>query len=110
MTAIEFKRHVKKGGKVTLQLPPEFEDDEVRITVESVRRTEATPAEEIPWEDRPWTKEAIEALLRPNPSTLGEIAQSPEFGAWADLGIEDSQAWVDEVRRKEEERRKWPRD
>ena len=110
MTILELKAHVGKGGIVTLQLPPEFEDDEIRITVESINRAEATPAEEIPWEERPWTKEEIEELLKPHPTTLGEIMKSEYVGSWADLGIEDSQAWVDEVRRQEQERRRWPRD
>ena len=108
--AIELKARVGKGGIVTLQLPPEFEGHEVRITVESTRSSDATSTEEIPWEDRPWTKEEIEELLRPNPSTLGEIANSPEVGSWAHLGITDPVAWVEEVRRQEEERRRWPRD
>jgi len=108
--AIELKAHVGKGGIVTLQLPPEFEDDEVRITVESTRGSEATSTEEIPWEERPWTKAEIEELLTFKGQTGAEIASAPEVGSWAHLGITDPVAWVEEVRRQEEERRKWPQD
>jgi len=107
---IELTAKVGKGGIVTLQLPPEFEDDEVRITVESTRGSEATSTEEIPWEERPWTKEELEALLTFKGQTGAEIANSPEVGSWAHLGITDPVAWVEEVRRQEEEERKWPRD
>lgn len=108
MSTIELKAHVGKGGIVTLQLPADFEDDDVVIMVS--RAKPAPAADDVPWEERPWTKEEIAELMKSNPKTLGEIAQSPEFGAWADLGIEDSQAWVENVRREEQERRRWPRD
>ena len=105
---LELKVHVGKDRKVTLELPPEFEDDEVRITVESTRRAETT--QEIPWEERPWTKEEIEELMTFKGQTGAEIASAPEVGSWAHLGITDPVAWVEEVRRQEEERRKWHQD
>jgi len=106
---IELTATVGENDEITLRVPSELRGQEVKVRIEPAHPAEQQP-DEVPWEERPWTKEEIEELLRPNPSTLGEIARSPEFGAWADLGIEDSQAWVDEVRRQEEERRKWPRD
>jgi hypothetical protein len=108
MSTIELKAHVGKDGIVTLQLPPDFEDGDVTITVS--RAEPAPTVEDVPWEDRPWTKEEIAELMKSNPMTLGEILQSESVGSWADLGIEDSQAWVDEVRRQEAERRRWPRE
>ncbi|MCU0475593.1 MAG: hypothetical protein MUC99_05715 [Anaerolineae bacterium] len=42
----------------------------------------------------------IERLLHGTPKTGAEIARSPDIGAWGDLGIEDSAAWVDELKAK----------
>lgn len=105
MTTIELTATVSDTDEITLRVPSEFRGQKVHVRIEP-----AEQSEERSWEERPWTHDEIEDLLRPNPSTLGEIASSPEFGAWADLGIEDSQAWVDDVRRQEEERRRWPKD
>jgi len=106
---IELTAKVGKGGLVTLQLPPEFEGHEVRITVESIRRTEPS-TDEIPWEDQPWTKEEIQELLKFEGKSGAEIAKSDAIGGWAHMGITDSVAFVEELRRREAKRREWPRD
>ena len=97
-----------KNREIKISLPADFPAGKIRVTVESA---EAAPAaEDVPWEERPWTTEEIAELMKSNPMTLGEILKSESVGSRADLGIEDSQAWVDEVRRQEAERRRWPRD
>ena len=107
MTEIEFKAHVPKNGKLTFELPEEFHEAEVEIHVKSLPHISDDDASS---DERPWTDEELKEFQQFEGKTGAEIASSPEVGAWSHLGITDSQEWVEEVRRQEEERRKWPRD
>ena len=88
MVMIELSAEVTEERELTVKLPGGFPLGQVRIIVEAV---EAEAEETISFQ----------------PSTLGEILASGLVGAWEDQGITDSQAWVEEVRRKEREQRGW---
>ena len=99
--AIELRARVGKDGIVVLQLPPEFEDNEVHITVESTHGAEAIA--DVPDEQWLWTEEELKGLFEFNPVPAEKIVT----GGWEDMGITDSQAWVEEQRRIEQEQRGW---
>ena len=107
MTEIEFKARVPKNRELTFQLPEEFQEAEVEVHVKVVPKA---PDEDTDWEARPWTDEELREFRQFEGKTGAEIASAPEVGAWADQGLTSGQEWVEEVRRQESERRKWPRD
>ncbi|MEP7286509.1 MAG: hypothetical protein ABI947_12150 [Chloroflexota bacterium] len=47
----------------------------------------------------PLTQQELDEAFAFRPTSGAEIATSSVVGAWADLGITDSAAWVEEVRR-----------
>lgn len=73
--------------------------------------SEATANETLRQEEAeaPYTKEEIAEMLRSEPVSGAEIAASDAIGSWADLGITDSEAWLNEQKRKRREA-KWRRD
>ncbi len=98
MTVIELTGRINKAGELEVKLPAGLPTGEIRVRLE-------IPDTELPWEERPWTEDEIRELLTFHPATGAEIVASGVVGAWADLNITDSVAWVEEVRRKEEEQR-----
>lgn len=106
MTTIELTVRVGENGELKVQLPDEFRSNEVRVRVEAI----PGDAREIPWEERPWTDEEIEELLKPNPLPGSEIAKSPAVGSWSHMGIEDSAQYVEELRRQRKDRNQWQKD
>lgn len=55
-----------------------------------------------------WTDDEIAALLQTqSPMTGAEIVAAGLLGTWADLGIQDGAAWVEEQRQKRQERSAW---
>ena len=98
MATVSIKGYIK-GGKIEIDLPENVIDGEIEVTVPVAE----TAGEEIPWEERPWTDEEIAEFFKFEGKPLGEI----ETGGWEDMDIEDSAEWVEELRRKEEERSKW---
>ena len=77
--------------EVTVKVPPEKNAEELS-------------------EDRPWTEEEIQEMLKPGtPKTGAEIAAEieKEGGGWEHYGITDSAEWVEEQRRKRRERNQW---
>jgi len=87
MDAIEFDDVVDESRELKLSLPADFPLGKVHVTVE------------------PANREQVAVPLEFKGLTLGEIMKSEYVGSWADLGIEDSQVWVDEVRQRIQERR-----
>ncbi|HEX9943289.1 MAG TPA: hypothetical protein VGG03_14810 [Thermoanaerobaculia bacterium] len=51
-----------------------------------------------------WTEEDLKRALKIEPLTGAEIVEAGLVGGWADEGITDSAAWVEEQRRKRRER------
>jgi hypothetical protein len=103
MTLLKLSGRITEAGKLEVDLPANLPAGEVRVTVE----IPATEQAEVPWAQRPWTDEEWREMFQFTPKPLSEIVGSDVVGAWADQGIIDSVAWVEEVRRKERERRGW---
>lgn len=105
MAAVQLKVQVSQSREIIIELPEDFPVGEAQVTVEPV-----SGSEEIPWEERPWTDEELDELLRSEPLPGSEIVARGLTGGWEDLEIEDSQAWVDAARRKRKEQRAWQQD
>lgn len=88
MAIIEFDETVDESREISVKLPADFPTGKVRIIVEATTKTDDHPS--------PMTFKGL---------TLGEILQSGDIGSWADLDIEDAQAWADDLRQRIQERR-----
>lgn len=97
MTTIWLTGHITEDGKLEIELPEGLPSGEVEVMLQ-VR----TQAEVDADDDTPLTPEEIAELLIPKP-VPGHLIQT---GGWEDMGITDSVEWVNELRRKEEERRR----
>ncbi|MCC6613883.1 MAG: hypothetical protein IT320_10425 [Anaerolineae bacterium] len=86
MAVWRLRGHVDEQGKLEFELPGDLQPGEVTITIDA---------------------QAEDDLPKFEAKTGAEIAASGVIGAWADQGIEDSVAWVEEVRRREREQRGW---
>lgn len=92
MATIRVKGILTPDGKIEVDLPENWQPGEIELVI---------PSNETVWTDEEWAE--IEKLLEPNPKPANEI----ETGGWEDLGIEDSVAFVEEMRRKRRERNQW---
>ena len=54
--------------------------------------------------ERPWTDAEIKAMLVSHPKSGAEIAQSDAIGGWEHLGITDSVAYIEKIRRQRKDR------
>ena len=72
-------------------------------------RKHALSAEEsIDADVETWDRAELEKLLKANhPLTTQEIVAAGLFGGWEELGIEDSQAWVEAQQAKTRNRYSW---
>jgi hypothetical protein len=87
-----------KNGELKVDLPDNVQDGEVEVTIP------VSDTGELPWEERPWAEDELADMLNFEGKSLGEI----ETGGWEDLEITDSVSFVEDLRRKEEERHsKW---
>jgi hypothetical protein len=75
------------NGRLEVQLPDGLAPGDVQVSV-----------------DLPYTQQELDEALTFQPATGAEIVASGVVGAWSDLGITDSAAWVDALRRREENR------
>ena len=82
MAALRLKGYVNQAGELKFDPPVGLVPGEVTITIES-------EDDDLQFEGK----------------TNGEILGSDLIGAWAHLEIEDSQAFVDEIRNREREQR-----
>ncbi len=101
MATIHLTGRITDAGKLEIDLPEGLPSGEVEVTIQI-----APTSSSDDWENQPWTEEEIREFLTFEPKSAAEIAESEAFGAWADLGITDSVAWIEELRRKEWERRR----
>jgi hypothetical protein len=102
MVTIQVKGRITEDGKLEVDLPTGVPSREVQVTIEI-----AAEEEELPWELRPWTTQELAELSKSDPMTGAEIvAWLEQEGGWEDNGISGAE-WVEEVRRKERERRGW---
>jgi len=108
MALIEFDDIVDESRELKLSLPADFPLGKVRVTVEPANASEMPESEsDTSWEERPWTHEEMREFLTFQPTAGAEIVAEGLVGGWEDMGITDSAAWVEELRRKEQERYKW---
>ena len=92
-----FEKTVGEDG--TLQLPPDAPRGHIRITVEPVE-TELSSQEEAEL-DAELAELLSDENLRGQGLTAGEIAHSPEFGAWEHrTDIESGESFVEKMRQK----------
>jgi hypothetical protein len=59
MTTIHLTGRITEKGELEVKLPEGLPPVEVEITVEIPGQPE-----ELPWEERPWTEEELEELIR----------------------------------------------
>lgn len=91
---IQLNGRITEEGDLELNLPSGLPVGEARITIE------------IPTETN-WTSDELDRALKTEPLTGAEIVEAGLVGGWADQGITDSAAWVEELRRKRREARGW---
>jgi len=94
MTTIQLKGRITDTGELELDLPEGLPPGEARITIEIPVAKE-------------WTTRELDEALKVSPLTGAEIVEAGLLGGWADEGITDGQAWVEELRRKRREQRSW---
>ncbi len=87
MTIIHLSGRITESGELELALPAGLPPGEAHVTIE-VGEPEA------------WPPDDLAALLRVEPRTGTEIVAAGLVGGWADQGIADSTAWVEEQRRR----------
>lgn len=101
MVALHLKGLITEDGQLKVDLPEGITPGEVDITVELA-------PENVPWELRPWTKEELAELMKPDIKTGAEIvAMLQEMGSEGWDHITDGAEWVREQRRKSAENSKW---
>jgi hypothetical protein len=96
---IYVKAFITEDGVIQAELPPDHPVGEVTVIIESASTSDKD------WENQPWTEAELKELLRPQPSTLGEMLDEGVVGLGAEdfKHISDSAAWIEETRRDEEE-------
>jgi hypothetical protein len=101
MSDVQFAQVLEQA----LQLTP---DEQARL-VEQLRNS-ASQLEDstfsIPNDpaDEPWKPGEIEEMLKADPHPPAEVAARGLLGKWADHGITDGAEWVNEQKRKRQER------
>ena len=86
---VKIRGHIK-DGKLAVELPENVVDGEVEVT--------------LPVQDAEvWTDAEIQEFMTFKPVPANQL----KTGGWEGMDIEDSAEWVEELRRKEEERQGW---
>jgi hypothetical protein len=98
MVTIHLTGHVTEDGELIFEPPKDLPPGEVQITIE-------VPLESLAEQD--FTDEEIKELLTFIPTSGKEVVEMGLTGGWADMGITDSDQWVEEQRRRRRERRRW---
>lgn len=99
MVTIHLTGHVTEDGELIFDPPKNLPPGKVEITIEVPRKP--APIDE----DQSFTDEEIRELLIFEPKSGKEVIEEGLTGGWEDMGITDPVAWVEEQRRKIEERR-----
>lgn len=94
MKTIQLSGRITERGELELRLPKGLPPGEARITIE------------IPQPDD-WRLEDIKSALKVEPLTGAEIVKAGLLGGWEDQGIVDSDAWLEEQRRRRRGQRSW---
>ncbi len=103
------KGKVTEDGQLIIELPSDTPHGDVEVVVRKIAPAaalELTPEEEAYWDAE------FEALINDPKTftgmglTIGEIAQSPAIGIWADReDMADPVAYLEEMRRKRKQRK-----
>jgi hypothetical protein len=97
---IQLKAYITASGEIKAELPKNHPVGAVTLIIEP----ETTAA--MSWELQAWTADELNEMLAFHPRTLGDIQDYLQANAGSELDyITDSEAWVAETRRKEEQRR-----
>jgi len=94
MAIIDLKGRITESGELEIKLPEGLPPGEARVRIE------------VPL-GKDWTAQELDEALKIVPMTGAEIVQAGLLGGWENEGIVDSEAWVDELRRKRREQRSW---
>ena len=97
MLTIRLTGHVTETGELIFDAPKDLPPGEVQIVIE-VPQAESEPD---------FTEEEIKELLQFKARSGAEVVADGLIGGWEHLGITDPVEYVEEIRRKEQERRKW---
>jgi hypothetical protein len=95
MVTIHVKGQVTPEGELLFDAPKDLPPGEVNITIE------------VPNLDEQFTPEEIQELLTFTPTSGADVVAAGLVGGWEDLNITDPVAFVDELRRKQREQRRW---
>jgi hypothetical protein len=108
MTTLKLRGRITELGKLEVDLPETGlkVGDELKVIVEIPEKVD----EEIPWEERPWTKEELRELMTPDPKTGAEIVAMIKSGEldtseWVAMNITDSVEWIEQMREQERKNR-----
>ncbi len=99
MATIRLNGYITEMGEIKVDLPENHPVGEVHLIIIETPREDM----ETPGEIASWTQEELDDMLNFNPVPASEI----ETGGWENLNITDSVEFVEELRRKERERRGW---
>jgi hypothetical protein len=109
MATLHLKGRITENGELEVELPPDVQAGDVDVIIQP-----HIVEDDVPWEDRPWTEAELDELMTRTPKTGAEIVKMLEEtdGWWTGYGITDGAAYVEQIRRKEEQRsrEKWSLD
>jgi len=85
---VTVKGQLTEDGQVKIDLPEGWQPGEITVELSL---------------EREWSNEELDELLRSEPVPASQI----KTGGWEHLGIEDSVEYVEELRRKRQEKTQW---
>jgi hypothetical protein len=95
MVTIRLKGEITADGQLRFDPPKNLPPGDVEITIE------------ISASDERFSQAEIADLLDFTPKSGAEVVAAGLTGGWEDKGISDPVVWVEEQRRKQQERRQW---
>jgi len=93
MVTIRLTGQVTADGQLVFDVPENLPPGEVDITIE------------VPNLDEQFTEAEIKELLTFRPTSGADVVAAGLIGGWEDMNITDPLAFVEELRRKQRERR-----
>lgn len=104
MADLIVKGYITDEGELRVELPQGIPSGEVQVAIS--RQPKSTSSDET------WTDEELDGLFdfkAKSGKAIAEFIESLPDNPWKKMGITDSQAWVEDQRRKAAERRKLPK-
>lgn len=106
MSDIQFAQVLEQA----LQLTPDEQArlvDELRNSSRQLEESSAVREASTASEVEAWDEAELAELLTHDPLPPAEVIALGLLGTWADMGITDGAEWVNEQKRKRQERLKW---